>query len=281
MSKELEGKVAIITGGASGIGEATAELFAQQGAKVVIADINAEVGEALAAKLGENTRFKHTDTSSKADIENLVEFAVATFGGLDIMFNNAGISGAQYPRFLDDDMADFEKVIGVNLRGVMIGSQCAARYMAKNGGGVILNNASIAGIVPGQALMSYRVSKAAVIHFTKCSAIDFAEYGIRVCAMAPGHIRTPLTAFTIPGMSSEQMVRIREALAPVWDSNQPLKRHGRPVDVAQTALFICSEKAAQITGVVLPIDGGITAGDPVNHLQELFDARSAAIASFE
>jgi NAD(P)-dependent dehydrogenase (short-subunit alcohol dehydrogenase family) len=281
MSKELEGKVAIITGGASGIGEATAELFAQQGAKVVIADINAEVGEALAAKLGTNTRFKHTDTSSKVDIESLVDFAIETFGGLDIMFNNAGISGAQYPRFLDDDMADFEKVIGVNLRGVMIGSQCAARYMAKNGGGVILNNASIAGIVPGQALMSYRVSKAAVIHFTKCSAIDFAEYGIRVCAMAPGHIRTPLTAFTIPGMSSEQMVKIREALAPIWDSNQPLKRHGRPIDVAQTALFLCGEKAAQITGAVLPIDGGITAGDPVNHLQELFDARSGAIASFE
>ncbi|WP_373077669.1 SDR family NAD(P)-dependent oxidoreductase [Zhongshania sp.] len=281
MSQELAGKVAIITGGGSGIGEATAELFVAQGAKVVIADINEETGQALAKRLGDNARFQRTDTASKEDVESLVEYTIATFNGLDIMFNNAGISGAQYPRFLDDDMADFDKVIGVNLRGVMMGTHCAGRYMSKNGGGVILNNASIAGILPGQALMSYRVSKAAVIHFTKCSAIDFAEYGIRVCAMAPGHIRTPLTAFTIPGMSSEQMVKIREALAPVWDSNQPLKRHGRPIDVAQTALFLCSDKAAQITGAVMPIDGGITAGDPVNHLQELFDVRAAAIASFE
>ena len=140
------------------------------------------------------------------------------------------------------------------------------------------NNASIAGILPGQALMSYRATKSAVIHFTKSVAIDLAEYNIRVCAMAPGHIRTPLTAFTIPGMTPEQMTRIRDALAPVWDSNQPLKRHGSPADVAQSALFLCSERAAQITGAVLPIDGGITAGDPVNHLQEIFAARASALA---
>jgi len=194
------------------------------------------------------------------------------------MFNNAGISGAQYPRLLDDDFADFSKVLGINLFGVMTGTKFAAAHMAKNGGGVILNNASIAGLYPGQALMSYRTSKAGVIHFTKCSAIDLAEYNIRVNCLVPGHIRTPLTAFTIPGTTEEQMQRVREALAPVWDSNQPLKRHGRPEDVAGSALFLCSENAAQITGVALPIDGGITAGDPVNHLQELFDARASALA---
>jgi NAD(P)-dependent dehydrogenase (short-subunit alcohol dehydrogenase family) len=122
------------------------------------------------------------------------------------------------------------------------------------------------------------VSKAAVIHFSKCSAIDLAEYGIRVNCIAPGHIRTPLTAFTLPGMSEVQMQKIREALAPVWDVNQPLKRHGSPADVAQTVLFLASQRAAQITGTVMPIDGGITAGDPVNHLEELFAARMAALS---
>jgi NAD(P)-dependent dehydrogenase (short-subunit alcohol dehydrogenase family) len=277
MGQELDGKVAVVTGAASGIGRATAELFAAEGARVVMADINAEEGAKLAAGLGQSARFKQTDVSSADDVQALVDYAVGEFGGLDIMFNNAGISGAQYPRFLDDDLADFQKVIGINLYGVMAGSQAAGRYMSEHGGGVIINNASIAGVLPGQALMSYRVSKAAVIHFSKCIAIDLAEYGIRVNCLAPGHIRTPLTAFTLPGMNEEQMTRIREALAPVWDSNQPLKRHGRPEDVAQTVLFLSGERSAQITGVVLPVDGGITAGDPVNHLRELFEARERAL----
>jgi len=275
--EELKGKVAVITGGGSGIGKATAELFAAQGAKVVIADVNADAGNEVAKSLGESAHFVPADVSKAGDVEQLVDTAVERFGGLNIMFNNAGISGAQYPRFLDDDLADFDKVVGINLFGVMKGTHSAAKVMRENGGGVILNNASIAGILPGQALMSYRVTKAAVIHFTKCSAIDLAEYNIRVCGMAPGHIRTPLTAFTLPGMSEEQMVRIRDAMAPVWDSNQPLKRHGSPDDVAKSALFLCSDSAAQITGVILPIDGGITAGDPVNHLQELMDARASAL----
>jgi NAD(P)-dependent dehydrogenase (short-subunit alcohol dehydrogenase family) len=279
MGQELNGKVAVVTGGASGIGRATAELFVAEGARVVLGDVNTEEGEAFAASLGDAACFKTTDVSKPEEVQSLVDHAVAQCGGLDIMFNNAGISGAQYPRFLDDDLADFHKVIGINLHGVMVGSRAAGKYMSEHGGGVILNNASIAGVLPGQALMSYRVTKAAVIHFSKCIAIDLAEYGIRVNCLAPGHIRTPLTAFTLPGMSEEQMVRVRDAMAPVWDSNQPLKRHGRPEDVAQTVLFLCSDRSAQITGVVLPVDGGITAGDPVNHLQELFDARASALES--
>lgn len=277
MGRELDGKVAVVTGAASGIGGATARLFAAEGARVVMADINAEEGEKLAAEIGGGTCFRQTDVANAEQVYALIDFATEQFGRLDIMFNNAGISGAQYPRFLDDDLADFHKVVGINLYGVMVGSKAAGKYMSEHGGGVIINTASIAGVLPGQALASYRVTKAAVIHFTKCIAIDLAEYGIRVNCLAPGHIRTPLTAFTLPGMDEEQMVRVREALAPVWDSNQPLKRHGRPEDVAQTVLFLSSDRAAQITGVVLPVDGGITAGDPVNHLQELFDARERAL----
>lgn len=279
MAQELGGKVAVITGGANGIGRATAELFVAEGAKVVIADVNEEQGQVLAADLGPAAQFVRTDVSRREDVEQLVNFAVSHFGGLHIMFNNAGISGATHSRFLDDDLHDFEKVMGVNLFGVMAGSRLAGRHMAAHGGGVILNSASIAGVLAGHALMTYRATKAAVIQFSKSIAIDLAEYGIRVNCLLPGHIRTGLNAFTTPDMTPEQVERVREALAPVWDSNQPLKRHGRPADVAQVALFLASDRAAQVTGIAMPIDGGITAGDPVNHLQEIMDTRAKALES--
>jgi len=277
VSQVLSGKVAIVTGGAGGIGQATAELFVKEGAKVVIADVNADIGEKLAAELGSAAIFRRTDVSSRDDVQALVDLAVSKFGGLNIMFNNAGISGTPYPRFLDDDLNDFQRVIGINLFGVMAGCQSAGRYMSKNGGGVILNNASIAGVLPGHALMSYRATKAAVIQLSKSLAIDFAEYGIRVNCLAPGHIRTSLNAFNTADMTPDEVERVKEALAPVWDSNQPLKRHGKPIDVAQAALFLCSDLASQITGTLLPVDGGITAGDPVNHLKEIFDTRTRAL----
>jgi NAD(P)-dependent dehydrogenase (short-subunit alcohol dehydrogenase family) len=279
VAQELAGKVAIVTGGASGIGRATAELFVAEGAKVVIADVDDAQGEALAARLGASALFKRTDVSSKDEVQALVDFAVARFGGLHIMFNNAGISGAQHARFLDDPLEDFQKVVGINLFGVMAGSQSAARHMAKHGGGVILNNASIAGLLPGQALMTYRATKAAVIMLSKSLAIDFAEYGIRVNCLAPGHIRTPLTSFAPPGISADVAERVKQAVGAAFDVNQPLKRTGRPEDVAQVALFMVSERSAQMTGVILPVDGGITAGDPVNHLREIMDARARALAS--
>lgn len=279
MGQELSGKVAVITGGASGIGRATVELFVKEGAKVVFADIDTARGEELAAQLGKAALFKYTDVSNADAVQELVDTAVTKFGRLNIMFNNAGISGAHHDRFLNDDLKDFQKVIGVNLFGVMAGSQCAARHMAKNGGGVILNNASIAGLLPGHALMTYRATKAAVVMISKSLAIDFAEYNIRVNCLAPGHIRTPLTSFSMPGMSPEMVERVKKAISPAMDSNQPLKRHGRPEDLAHAALYLASDRAAQVTGVVLPVDGGITAGDPVNHLAEIQKARAEAMAS--
>lgn len=278
MSRDLAGKVAVITGGASGIGLATAELFVAQGAKLVIGDVNDAQGAELAARLGPAALYQRCDVARREDVQALVDTAVTRFGGLHVMFNNAGISGAQHARFLDDPLQDFQHVIGINLLGVMLGSQCAARHMREHGGGVILNNASIAGVLPGQALMTYRATKAAVIMFSKSSAIDFAEYGIRVNCLAPGHIRTPLTSFAPPGISAETAERVKQAVGAAFDVNQPYKRTGRPEDVAQVALFMCSDRAAQITGTVLPVDGGITAGDPVNHLIEIMNARAAALA---
>ena len=251
---ELAGKVAVVTGGAGGLGRATVELFVAEGARVVIADTDAAAGEALATELGDAAAFKATDVADADQVQALVDFAVEHFGGLHVMFNNAGISGSQR-RFLDDDLRDFERVMAVNLFGSMVGSQRAARHMAEHGGGSIINTTSIAGINAGRGLMAYRASKAALIQFTKSIAIDLAEHNIRVNCIAPAHIATSInTSYDI-----SEIVRLM----------QPLQREGQPTDVANAVLFLASERAAQITGIVLPVDGGTTAGPPANQLRNL------------
>jgi len=257
MGADLAGKVAIVTGGGSGIGRATVELFAEEGAEVVIADMDVERGEALAAELGEAIAFKRTNVASTEDVQELVDFAVARFGGLHIMFNNAGIPGSARG-FLDDELNDFAHVMGVNLFGVMVGSQRAARHMAENGGGSIVNTTSIAGINPGGGLMTYRASKAAIIHVTKSIAIDVAEHGIRVNCVAPAHIPTPINTW----YDIATIVRVM----------QPLQRQGSPRDVANAVLYLASERSAQVTGIVLPVDGGTTAGRPANQLRQMMTA---------
>lgn len=275
--QELEGKVAIVTGGASGIGRRSVELFAAEGAKVVIADRNAQAGEEMAAGLGGAAHFVQTDVAEAAQIERLIGAAVEKFGRLDIMFNNAGIMTPASPRFLDENFATFRQEIDVNLLGVIMGTQAAARQMAGNGGGSIINTSSIAGIQPGFAFLSYRVAKAGVAMFSQSVAIDLAEYGIRVNCLAPGHIETPMTSFADPSLTPEQARKVDEAVGPVWRFNRPLKRQGKPEDVAQAALYLASDRSAQITGIVLPVDGGITAGDPINHLAAFAQARAAAL----
>ena len=274
MAAELSGKVAIVTGGASGLGRATVELFLKEGARVVVADLDARRGEDLARTLGPAALFKRTDVANADDVQALVDFAVDRFGGLHVMFNNAGISGTTYDRFLDDPLSDFQRMMDVNLLGVMLGTQRAARHMATNGGGSIINNSSMAAIKAGFGVMIYRAAKAAVVHFTKSVAIDLAEYGIRVNCIAPGHIRTEMTAYSTPGMTLDVIERVKKAVASVTDSSRPLKRQGTSVDVAQAALYLASDRSAQITGAVLPVDGGASAGDSVNHLQNILDART-------
>jgi NAD(P)-dependent dehydrogenase (short-subunit alcohol dehydrogenase family) len=247
---ELDGKVAIVTGGASGLGQATAGLFVEEGAEVVVADVDTDGGEEVAAKLGSTAAFKRTDVADADDIQALVDFAVERFGELHIMVNNAGIAGSPR-RFLDDDLRDFDRVMAVNLRGVMLGTQRAARHMAANGSGAIVNTTSIAGINAGAGFTTYRAAKAAVIHLTKSTAIELAEHGIRVNCIAPAHIETPINS---------SLYEVSEIVRRM----QPLQRQGRPRDVAEAALYLAGDRAAQVTGVVLPVDGGTTAGPPAN-----------------
>jgi NAD(P)-dependent dehydrogenase (short-subunit alcohol dehydrogenase family) len=250
MGQELSGKVAIVTGGASGIGRATVELFAAEGARVVIADVDVEGGEALAAALGEAVAFKRTDVADADEVQALVDFAVDTFGGLHVMFNNAGISSS-FRRFLRDDLRDFDRVMAVNLFGVISGTQRAARHMAEHGGGSIINTSSIGGLTGGGPPIAYRTSKAAIAQFSRMVATDLAEYGVRVNCIAPGHIPTGITDYD---------------LGPTIELDQPLQRRGTPRDVAEAVLFLAGERSAQITGILVPVDGGTLAGRPVGQL---------------
>jgi NAD(P)-dependent dehydrogenase (short-subunit alcohol dehydrogenase family) len=260
MGDELAGKVAVVTGGASGIGRATVERFVAEGARVVIADIDEGRGEELAEELGGVVAFRRVDVSTAEDVQAAVDLAVEQFGGLDVMFNNAGI-GSKFDRLLDNDLDDFDAVMGIDLKGVMLGTQRAARRMAEQGGGAIVNTASIAAITGGAGPIVYRVAKAAVVQFSKSAAIDLAPHGIRVNCIAPGHIPTGITNYD---------------LGSVIRTMQPLQREGQPADVADAVLYLASDRSAQITGIVLPIDGGTSAGPPVTQLRDLMRGVKAA-----
>jgi NAD(P)-dependent dehydrogenase (short-subunit alcohol dehydrogenase family) len=261
VSRELDGRVAIVTGGAGAFGRATAELFVEEGARVVIADVDAERGEAAAVGLGPSVVFKQTDVADTDQVQAVVDFAVERFGGLHVMFNNAGIGGSMR-RFLEDDLRDFDRTMRVNLLGVMVGCQRASRHMKDHGGGVIVNTTSIGGINAGAGVTTYRAAKAAVIHFTRCAAIDLAQHGIRVNCVAPAHIPTAINAH----YDQREIVR----------RMQPLQRIGSPKDVANAVLYLASDRAAQVTGIVLPIDGGTTAGPPPADVKVLMTEPAAA-----
>lgn len=279
MAGLLEGKVAVITGGSNGIGRATVELFVAEGARVVVADVADAAGEALAASLGDAAVYRRCDVGEPDEVEALIAFAIAHFGGLHVLFNNAGISTKPFPDFVDDTLLDFDRVMRVNVLGPMVATRNAARHMKEHGGGVILNNSSIAGTLAGRAMMTYRASKAALIQFSKSSAIDLGQFGIRVNCIVPGHVRTELSSFNEPGVAPEVAQQIREGVDAAYLANQIIKRRGEPRDVAEVALFLASDKARQMTGAVIPVEAGVTIGDPVNHLREITDVRARALGT--
>jgi NAD(P)-dependent dehydrogenase (short-subunit alcohol dehydrogenase family) len=251
---DLNGKVAIITGGASGMGRASSLLFAQAGANVVVADLNEAGGEEvakLASESGNEAVFQRTDVSVEADIEALVARAMESFGRLDIMFNNAGIGGAVGP-LEDVSVEDWDRTQAVCLRGVFLGMKHAAAPMRAAGGGSIISTSSIGGLEGSAGMFSYCTAKAGVVHLTRCAALEFARDRIRVNCIAPGAISTPIL-FGIGGDNKEE---VDSVLA----NFQAYPHVGQPEDIANAALFLASDAAAFITGHTLVVDGGATAG---------------------
>jgi NAD(P)-dependent dehydrogenase (short-subunit alcohol dehydrogenase family) len=262
MGNELAGKIAVVTGGASGLGAGIVERFLAEGATVVFGDLDAERGQALADRHGPHASFLPTDVAVTEQLTRLIDTAVEKFGGLDVMVNNAGVSGKMHRSFLDDDLEDFERVMAVNMKAVMAGTRDAARHM-KSTGGSIINLTSIGGIQAGGGVMTYRASKAAVIHFTKCAAIELAPYEIRVNCLAPGHIRTAIVSKSAHGMDAEKVAKFEAGIRATMRADRPLEREGTADDVAEAILYFAGDRSPYVTGTVLPVDGGTSAGKPV------------------
>jgi NAD(P)-dependent dehydrogenase (short-subunit alcohol dehydrogenase family) len=256
----LTDKVAIVTGGASGIGRGIVERFLAEGAKVVIADVQRELGEALAAEAGSDAHFHYTDVGDQAQVGQLVAATVERFGGLNVMVNNAGISSPLKKSLFDEDLEEFDRVMRVNVLGVIAGTRDAARHMGGHGGGSIINISSIGGIQPGGGVTSYRASKAAVIHFTKSAAIELAHYEVRVNCIAPGNIPTPLLQTAASDEDRERLERFEVRIRQQMRDDRPLKREGTPGDVAEAVLYFATDRSRYVTGTVLPVDGGTVAG---------------------
>jgi len=251
---KLGGKVAVITGGASGIGAAAARLFVAEGARVVIGDLNAGAGRALADALNAAARetvavFLETDVARLQDVEALVAAAERDFGRLDILFNNAGIGS--FGDTVTLDVAQWKQVIDVDLNGVFHGCKAAIPAMRRAGGGAIVNTASISGIGADYGFAAYNAAKAAVINYTRTVALDHAAENIRCNAVCPGWIDTPLTEAT-SGI---------EPLARAWREAIPMRRAGNPEEIARVALFLASDEASYVTGTTVVADGGLTASN--------------------
>jgi NAD(P)-dependent dehydrogenase (short-subunit alcohol dehydrogenase family) len=275
MANELAGKVAIVTGGSRGLGRGMVELFVEEGARVVIADVREDEGRDVARALGDAVRFKQTDVSSREAVQALVDHAVSEFGRLDAMCNNAGLSDEAYGSLLDADFDAFERVMAVNVKGVMLGTQIAARHMARHGGGAVINVSSISGIQPGFGFFNYRASKAAVVNFTQCAAIELGVSLVRVNCICPGNIPTEMGTYAASD-DDEKARRIKDAVAEVRMGWQPLKRQGCARDIAEAALFFASDRSRQVSGQVLSVDGAATAGMAKSLIAEIMEARARA-----
>jgi len=254
MANQLEGKVAIITGAASGIGAETARLFAREGANVVIADMQADKGMAVAAELGDQGVFCQVDVRSEEDIAGMVSLAQEQWGRLDILFNNAGFGGALGP-IETTSLDDYDLTFDVLVKSVFLGIKYAAPVMKAQNSGAIISTASVAGLMNGVSPHLYGVCKAAVIKMTETVSLELGEHNIRVNAICPGLVATPLTVGH-PDATKEDVAQLRDAAG----GNQPLGRAGVPDDIAQAALFLASEASSYITGHALVVDGGIKAG---------------------
>lgn len=254
----LRGKVAIVTGGASGIGEASARLFVAEGAHVAIADVVEERGARLARLLGRRCLFVRADVSQEKDVAGLVGTVVDRFGRLDCMLSNAGMSGSIRP-IAEFATVDFDREVAVMLRGVFLGMKYAAPTMKKQGSGSLINMASIAGLRTGSGGHGYSAAKAAVIHLTRSVAMELGESGVRVNAVCPGGIATPIFGKVVKVPEAKE-ARGVEVMRQVLEKAQPLQRAGLPEDVARAALWLASDASSFVTGHALVVDGGLSGG---------------------
>ncbi len=253
MAANFSGKAVLITGGSTGIGRATALAFAKAGAKVAIADVNeAAANEVVQAirNLQAEAIFIKTDVSQSADVQNMVKTVIGTFGRLDCAFNNAGVSGDQLPIHETSEEL-WQRVININLTGVWLCLKYEITAMLQAGyGGAIVNTSSVLGLVGTQALSPYVAAKHGVVGLSKEAAITYGKHGIRVNAINPGYIRTPMTTEN-PGVPNERLLKL--------SAYEPIGRMAEPEEVANAVLFLCSDEASFITGTTLAIDGGYTA----------------------
>ena len=251
--KEFEGKVALVTGGGSGIGRATAIAFAREGAKVVIGNRNVQRGEETVSMIrdaGGTASFKRTDVLVAAEVKALVDHAVTTYGQLDMAFNNAGTEGEVKPTLVDQTEANFDAVIGINVKGVWLSMKYEIPRMLEHGGGAIVNCSSVAGVIAFPGIGIYVASKHAVVGLTKTAALEYSSQGIRINAVNPAVIDTEMVDRLADGMNMK-----KDDLT----TFHPIGRLGRVEEVAEAVLWLCSERASFVTGHSLIIDGGFTA----------------------
>jgi NAD(P)-dependent dehydrogenase (short-subunit alcohol dehydrogenase family) len=254
----LEGLHAVITGAASGIGESTARLFVREGATVVLADVDDDRGQGIAAELGAATRYVHVDVAVEGAIEAAIEASTREFGGLGCVYNNAGIAGSTVG-VEHMEAAAFDQVVAVHLRGVFLGIRAAARVMRPQGHGSIINTASVAGVLANYGSHDYSACKAAIIQLTRTTANELGEHGVRVNAIVPGAIATAIfgRAAGLTGQDAQASVELAgRAIA----NAAPIPRAGQPDDIAEAALWLASDASAYVNGIALTVDGGILTG---------------------
>jgi NAD(P)-dependent dehydrogenase (short-subunit alcohol dehydrogenase family) len=260
----LSGKVALITGAASGIGDATTRLFVEEGASVAVADIQDDRGQRLVKELGSRASYVHVDVAREADVQAAIEGVVKQHGRLDCLFNNAGYGGVR-GGIEEIPVAGFDETMAVLLRGVFLGMKHAAPVMKRQGGGSIISTASVAGLRAGWSHV-YGTAKAAVIHLTRSVAMELGESGVRVNCICPGGIATPIFGKAL-GLSPDQADATVPLMKGVLEASQPIKRAGLPEDIARAALWLASDESTFVNGHALVVDGGLTGGRPWSETQ--------------